>query len=115
MRTRSRNLESLLIVAFMLLSVVALNLPNSQSASATTVVADFCADCAQQCWNDANTGENNAAYWECVDEKGDTPENRNACYNTVVIGYYNSCIALFCNSNGCKVTRKMPRSGPGDN
>lgn len=101
----------ILTAALMLLSVGVLVLP-SQSVGAF----DFCADCAQKCWNDANTGENNQAYWECVDEAGDTQANRDACYNSVVIGYYNACISIFCNSTGgCKVVRKAPYSRPGDN
>lgn len=99
-----------LVAALMLLSVAVLALPSRSDAA-----PDFCADCAQQCWNDANTGENNQAYWECVDKAGDTQASRDACFNSVIIGYYNACITILCNSTGCKVVRKAPYVRPGDN
>jgi len=106
--------RKLLLTTFTIAVVLAMT-TSPLHAPPVGAAPDFCADCADSCWTHANTGENKAYYWECVDSNGDTEANRQFCYNTVILGYYNACIAVDCNAAGCSVVRKAPRSAPGDN
>lgn len=100
--TRRRG-RWLMVALFMALSVAALALSNTQGSNAAPGID--CAECEQQCWNDANTGANNTAYWRCIDDG----YSQAYCDNQI-IKYYNNCISIFCNYGGsCNVAPKPYR------
>lgn len=85
-----KSRRRLLVAAFMLLSVMALNLPNGSSASAT--VTDSCSECGLQCANEA--------WWlkmQCMGNGGSESEC-NGTYDA----YVRRCKNIFCNYGlGC--------------
>lgn len=95
-----------LIASISVLFIVAvLTIPVGRSVKATAItVPDFCTDCAQNCWNEANTGDMNDAYWQCRDS-GHTQ----AYCDNLAIQYYNACIATDCNYAGCTIAPKSYR------
>lgn len=95
-----------LFVLFTIVIVTALSLP----AQPTNATPDFCSNCAEQCWNEANTGVNNAAYWRCIDD-GYSQTTR----DNLSVQYYNNCVSIFCNQAGCNIQPMKPtpcRVGP---
>jgi hypothetical protein len=96
MRKRTMKISRALAVAFMLLSIAALNLPTRPTVAQTR----WCDNCAQQCWNEANTGENNEDWWKCRDAGGSVPY----CDKRIIESYYNGCVSTTCNyGGGCSI------------
>lgn len=90
MKYRTVKVKRLLIVVFMLLSVMALNLPSSSSASAVQCETQCC-ECQLQCANEA-FGVMTQCYWV---ERRPLSECR-AEYDQ----YVNNCKRLFCRYGG---------------
>lgn len=87
--------KRILVAAFMVLTAIALSIPNRLAFAQSR----FCANCATQCWNEANTGANNQAYWRCRDSGG----SQEYCDREITEKYYNNCVTFFCNYNGCTI------------
>jgi flavoprotein len=84
-------------VLVMLFAIAVLSLPSNNTAKAQT---RWCTTCGHNCWNEANTGENNEAYWRCRDGGN----SQSYCDKAVTESYYNSCVSVVCNyGGGCTV------------
>jgi hypothetical protein len=104
-----------LIATFMIIAIASLGMSGWETADAVTVAPpEFCEDCAAGCWNEARYGYNwRINYWECIqDNGGETLWSQTFCYETVVVGYYNACLTMFCNNAGCSIPRKVQRIPP---
>lgn len=90
MQYASRKIKWLLIFVVMLVSIIALSIPNGRSANAAA--ASACSDCALDCLNEANY-----LMTECWRQGGSTSQ----C-NGIYDQYANNCKAVFCNYGlGC--------------
>ena len=95
---------TLLGAALVLGVLLVLTAPANSGSPVIVEALDVCSDCAQECWNDANTGSENLEYWQCIDDG----YSQESCDN-IAIKSYNKCVSLCNYAFGCTIAPKQPR------